>query len=156
MPGLLGYQVNRSTNNALANLFYTSCSLVGRRKEHERLNLEDALTLESALIECRQLMAGLLGYLQRLLNRSPTPLGGSGDRLDDELGALTGIQVRTQFFSVQSDCPFQALAGDAGAGDTAEDGGFGRADVVAVEAGDGEGLEDVEFDQLHVLLSVDG
>jgi hypothetical protein len=48
------------------------------------------------------------------------------------------------------------LAADAGAGHAPEGGGLGRANIVAVEAGDGEGLEDMEFDQLHVLLQVDG
>ncbi|GAB4179493.1 MAG: hypothetical protein Fur0032_20170 [Terrimicrobiaceae bacterium] len=49
----------------------------------------------------------------------------------------------------QTHCPFEALAGDTGAGDAAKDGGFWRAHVVPVEAGDGEGLEDVEFDEFH-------
>jgi hypothetical protein len=48
----------------------------------------------------------------------------------------------------------EALAGDTGATDTAEEGGFRGADVIAVEAGDREGLEDVEFDEVHGSLVV--
>ena len=47
---------------------------------------------------------------------------------------------------------FEGLAGEAGAVDAAEDGGLGRADVVAVEAGDRERLQDVEFDQFHEFV----
>jgi hypothetical protein len=49
---------------------------------------------------------------------------------------------------------FEALAGDTGALGAAEEGGFRRAYVVAVEAGDGEGLEDVEFDEVHGIVEL--
>jgi hypothetical protein len=49
---------------------------------------------------------------------------------------------------------FQALTRDAGAGDAAEGGGFWSADIVAVEARDGVGLQDVEFDEFHGLCFV--
>ena len=47
---------------------------------------------------------------------------------------------------------FEALAGDAGAGGAAEDRTFGGAVVISVEAGDGEGLENVEFDEFHDIV----
>jgi hypothetical protein len=46
----------------------------------------------------------------------------------------------------------EALAGDTGSADTAKQGGLWGADVVAVEAGDGEGLEDVQFDEFHWVV----
>ncbi len=43
----------------------------------------------------------------------------------------------------------ERLAGNAGAGNSAEKGGLRRAHVIAIETGDGEGLQDVKFDQFH-------
>ena len=58
----------------------------------------------------------------------------------------------------KADGSFERLAGDAGPGDATEDGGFWGANVIAVEAGDRKGLEDVEFDKFHrnVFASVLG
>lgn len=54
-----------------------------------------------------------------------------------------------QLLRLFADRPLQALAGDAGAVRAAEDGGLGRAHVVAVQARDGERLEDMQLDQFH-------
>ena len=56
---------------------------------------------------------------------------------------------------------FLALAGHAGALNASKECRLGSAEVVAVEAGDGEGLQDVKFDEVHggsfgVLLMVNG
>ena len=83
---------------------------------------------------------------------TPCFFNAVSERLDDELGAFAAeTRVRQVVLGVFADGTFEGLAGEAGAVDAAEDGGLGRADVVAVEAGDGEGLEDVEFDQSHVV-----
>ena len=42
-----------------------------------------------------------------------------------------------------------ALAGHAGALNASKERRLGSAKVVAVEAGDGEGLQDVQFDEVH-------
>ena len=51
-----------------------------------------------------------------------------------------------------SDSPLKALTGDPCSVDATEDGGFGRSHVVAVEAGDRERLEDMQFDRFHFDL----
>lgn len=56
------------------------------------------------------------------------------------------------FIKFEPNGAFQRLAGEPGALDAAEEGGFRRANVVAIEAGDGKGLEDVEFDEVHKSL----
>lgn len=44
------------------------------------------------------------------------------------------------------DGAFPALAADAGAGNSSDHGGFRCSEVVAVQARDGEGLDDVKFE----------
>ena len=49
---------------------------------------------------------------------------------------------------------FPALAGHAGALDASERRRLRGAEVVAVEAGDGAGLQDVQFDEFHCFVLV--
>ena len=79
-------------------------------------------------------------------------LQGVGKRLNDELGALAAEACAGQVVLREfADGAFERLTGETGAVDAAEDSGLGRADIVAVETGDGEGLQNVEFDQFHVF-----
>jgi hypothetical protein len=50
--------------------------------------------------------------------------------------------------------PLPALGADACPRNAAENGGFRRADIVAVEAGYGKGLQDMQFEYFHFNLSL--
>ena len=66
-------------------------------------------------------------------------------QLDQLLGQVFGSLARpvagkagVELFGGEPDGPLETLAGETGTVDAAEYGGLGRADVVAVEAGDGD------------------
>ena len=59
-------------------------------------------------------------------------------RNDDELAPLACKQGRSLLLKCEANWAFERLAGEPGAVHAAEDSGFGRAKIVAVEAGDWE------------------
>jgi hypothetical protein len=54
--------------------------------------------------------------------------------------------------SILTDGTLEALAGKAGTWNATKGGRFRGSNVIPVQAGDGEGLQDVEFDQFHRCL----
>ena len=125
-------------------------------QEGQGSDLRGLALLERFFIELGELVREKLRVLHRHRRLQPVCGQGIGKWLYDELGAMRSEpRLRQIILRVLTDGPLQALAGESGARHAAEDGGFRRADIIAVQAGDGEGLQDVEFDQFHGMMGCD-
>lgn len=75
---------------------------------------------------------------------------GPGENFGHLLGTQSGFHA--EFPKLKAYLPFPALGAYAGTGYPAHHGAFGRTHIVAVQAGDGKGLENMEFDAVTVEI----
>lgn len=76
---------------------------------------------------------------------------GPGNKRGDELSSCS--EAGSKISHRQADLSFPALAAYPGPGSAAHNCCFGGSDIIAVQAGDGEGLQNVELDN-QVLIRV--